>query len=33
MTGAIAILAVWRFIMPTLVAGMAGLQLLQYFWT
>jgi len=33
MTGAIAILAVWRFkkVMPTLVAGMAGLRLLQYY--
>jgi len=33
MTGAIAILAVWRFeeIMPAIVAGMTALWLLQYY--
>jgi len=32
--GAIAILVAWRFkkIMPTIVAGMAALWLLRYFW-
>lgn len=34
MAGVIAILVAWRFkkIMPTIVAGMAALWLLQYFW-